>query len=194
MCALARHCSVSVFCSIAQSSVQQACSVDRNRPAQAAPTQAAGVVGLTNTLTSVVHSCAWTHATATNRPLHHRKSSCCPSHILLSLQQQQQEHLQVSISQLPPTTTPFRPSSPHHGPLETNTPQHPATTTDFLANDKGVPRDKVKSWTPYPGGAPCNVATALSKLGVKTAFVSALGDDERGDEIMTLLKGIMVFV
>lgn len=57
-----------------------------------------------------------------------------------------------------------------------------------------MPRDKVKSWTPYPGGAPCNVATALSKLGVKTAFVSALGDDERGDEIMTLLKGIMVFV
>jgi sugar/nucleoside kinase (ribokinase family) len=33
------------------------------------------------------------------------------------------------------------------------------------------------------------VATALSKLGIKTAFVSAIGDDERGDEIMTLLEG-----
>lgn len=63
---------------------------------------------------------------------------------------------------------------------------------DFLANDKGVPRDKVNSWTPYPGGAPCNVATALSKLGVKTAFVSALGDDDRGDEIMQLLEGTSV--
>lgn len=65
----------------------------------------------------------------------------------------------------------------------------PPNTIDFLANEKGVPRDKVKSWTPYPGGAPCNVATALSKLGIKTAFISAIGDDDRGDEIMKLLAG-----
>lgn len=62
--------------------------------------------------------------------------------------------------------------------------------TDFLANEKGVPRDKVKSWTPYPGGAPCNVATCLTKLGVPTAFVSAIGSDDRGEEIMQLMKGM----
>ncbi|KAF8071301.1 FRK1 [Scenedesmus sp. PABB004] len=63
---------------------------------------------------------------------------------------------------------------------------------DFLANDKGVPREQVKSWTPYPGGAPANVATALTKLGVPTAFVSALGNDERGDELVALMQGIGV--
>lgn len=59
---------------------------------------------------------------------------------------------------------------------------------DFLANEKGVPRSKVKSWTPYPGGAPCNVATCLTKLGVPTAFVSAIGNDDRGEEVMALMK------
>jgi fructokinase len=65
----------------------------------------------------------------------------------------------------------------------------PACLLDFLANDKGVPREQVKSWTPYPGGAPANVATCLAKLGVKTAFVSALGKDDRGEELMKLFDG-----
>jgi hypothetical protein len=60
---------------------------------------------------------------------------------------------------------------------------------DFLANEKGKKREEVKSWTPYPGGAPANVATALTKLGVPTAFVSALGNDERGEELMKLFNG-----
>uniref|UniRef100_A0A383WKL7 Carbohydrate kinase PfkB domain-containing protein n=1 Tax=Tetradesmus obliquus TaxID=3088 RepID=A0A383WKL7_TETOB len=63
---------------------------------------------------------------------------------------------------------------------------------NFLANEKGLKREEVKSWTPYPGGAPANVATALTKLGVPTAFVSALGNDERGEELMALLKEIGV--
>ncbi|KAF6261328.1 Ribokinase-like protein [Scenedesmus sp. NREL 46B-D3] len=63
---------------------------------------------------------------------------------------------------------------------------------DFLANEKGLKREEVKSWTPYPGGAPANVATALQKLGVPTAFVSALGNDDRGEELMQLLKKIGV--
>jgi hypothetical protein len=60
---------------------------------------------------------------------------------------------------------------------------------DFLANEKGLKREEVKSWTPYPGGAPANVATALTKLGVPTALVSSLGNDERGEELMALLNG-----
>lgn len=60
---------------------------------------------------------------------------------------------------------------------------------DLLANEKGKKREEVKSWTPYPGGAPANVATALTKLGVKTAFVSALGNDEMGDNLIKLLEG-----
>ncbi len=33
------------------------------------------------------------------------------------------------------------------------------------------------------------MATALQRLGTPTAFVSALGTDDRGEEIMTLLEG-----
>lgn len=65
-------------------------------------------------------------------------------------------------------------------------------STDLLADQKGLARDQVQSWTPYAGGAPFNVATALSKLGAKTAFVSALGKDERGQGLVDILKGIMV--
>ena len=60
---------------------------------------------------------------------------------------------------------------------------------DYLADQKGVPRDQVASWTPYPGGAPANVATALARLGVPTAFTAALGDDEMGDRMVALLAG-----
>jgi hypothetical protein len=68
-------------------------------------------------------------------------------------------------------------------------PTHTPCPADFLANEKGVPKDQVKSWTPYPGGAPCNVATCLSHLGVPTLFVGALGKDDRGEELMALMKG-----
>ncbi len=59
---------------------------------------------------------------------------------------------------------------------------------DFIADQKGLTRDKVQSWTPYPGGAPANVATSLAKLGKKVLFVSALGYDPRGEELMQLLR------
>lgn len=59
---------------------------------------------------------------------------------------------------------------------------------DLIADQKGVPRDKVASWTGYPGGAPCNVATAAARLGASAAFVSSLGRDPRGDELLALLR------
>lgn len=37
-----------------------------------------------------------------------------------------------------------------------------------------------KAWTRYPGGAPANVACALSKLGVSASFVGAVGKDDEG--------------
>ncbi|CAL8467862.1 g7400 [Coccomyxa elongata] len=58
---------------------------------------------------------------------------------------------------------------------------------DCLANERGVPKEEVKSWTPYPGGAPANVAAALAKLSVKVAFISALGKDDLAVQMMDLL-------
>lgn len=43
--------------------------------------------------------------------------------------------------------------------------------------------------TPYPGGAPANVAAALGRLGIKVAFVSALGNDDLAKQMLDLLKG-----
>ncbi|CAM9578875.1 unnamed protein product, partial [Discosporangium mesarthrocarpum] len=46
-----------------------------------------------------------------------------------------------------------------------------------------------KAWRPYPGGAPANVACALSKLGVKVGFVGAVGEDNDGEELARLMEG-----
>ena len=45
-----------------------------------------------------------------------------------------------------------------------------------------------KPWTDYPGGAPANVATAISKLGVSARMISCLGNDELGDWLMQVLR------
>ncbi|MBV4492423.1 carbohydrate kinase family protein [Pseudomonas oryzicola] len=40
-------------------------------------------------------------------------------------------------------------------------------------------------WKGYPGGAPWNVARALSRLGVSSAFAGAVSKDSMGDEIVS---------
>ena len=63
---------------------------------------------------------------------------------------------------------------------------------DCLANEAGKSPSEVKSWTPYPGGAPANVACALVKLGTPSAFIGCVGKDARGDELVQLLQSIGV--
>jgi len=59
---------------------------------------------------------------------------------------------------------------------------------DRLSNQPGHPLEAVESWTDYPGGAPANVACALVKLGTSAGFIGCVGDDERGDILVDLLK------
>lgn len=40
----------------------------------------------------------------------------------------------------------------------------------------------------FPGGAPANVAVALTRLGVPTMFVGAVGDDSQGSELAEVLR------
>lgn len=54
---------------------------------------------------------------------------------------------------------------------------------DLLSNEPGVSWKKVKSWTPYTGGAPANVAFALANLGMKVAFTGAIGADSVGFQL-----------
>ena len=63
---------------------------------------------------------------------------------------------------------------------------------DCLANQIGCSLEEVKSWTPYPGGAPANVACALVKLGTPSAFIGCVGQDRLGNDLVELLKFVGV--
>lgn len=63
---------------------------------------------------------------------------------------------------------------------------------DFLADQPGVPLEQVTSWTPYPGGAPANVACGLAKLGTPAGFVGCVGQDALGNGLVELLQSIGV--
>ena len=63
---------------------------------------------------------------------------------------------------------------------------------DNLADQAGRALAAVESWTPYPGGAPANVACALTKLGTPAAFIGCLGADEAGQTLQALLADIGV--
>lgn len=62
----------------------------------------------------------------------------------------------------------------------------------MLADDKGVPKEEVKSWSGYPGGAPCNVACGCAQLDIPVTFVSCLGKDKMGDELTELMQGAVL--
>jgi fructokinase len=63
---------------------------------------------------------------------------------------------------------------------------------DCLADQPGRQLDNVESWTPYPGGAPANVASALVKLGTSSGFIGCVGQDQAGEELVQLLEEIGV--
>ena len=63
---------------------------------------------------------------------------------------------------------------------------------DLLADQLGRSLEQVESWTPYPGGAPANVACALVKLGTPAGFIGCVGQDEAGDTLVKLLQDIGV--
>ncbi len=63
---------------------------------------------------------------------------------------------------------------------------------DCLADQLGIPLEQVKSWTPYPGGAPANVACALVKLGTSAGFIGCVGKDEPGNQLIQVLEEVGV--
>jgi fructokinase len=63
---------------------------------------------------------------------------------------------------------------------------------DRLADQVGRSREQVESWTPYPGGAPANVACALVKLGTPAGFIGCVGEDEPGEALVKLLQTVGV--
>lgn len=58
---------------------------------------------------------------------------------------------------------------------------------DFVPTVSGVSLAEAPGFLKAPGGAPANVAIAVSRLGGRSAFVGKLGDDEFG----RMLEGIV---
>ncbi|WP_027250066.1 carbohydrate kinase family protein [Planktothrix agardhii] len=58
---------------------------------------------------------------------------------------------------------------------------------DRLSNQLGKSLETVEFWTDYPGGAPANTACGLVKLGIPTAFIGCIGEDQSGDQLVELL-------
>ncbi|MEM9077709.1 MAG: carbohydrate kinase [Bacteroidota bacterium] len=59
---------------------------------------------------------------------------------------------------------------------------------DFVAENQGNDLSKANSFTKKAGGAPANVACAISKLGGKGVFVGSVGTDPFGSFLLDTLK------
>ncbi|XP_042513223.1 probable fructokinase-5 [Macadamia integrifolia] len=59
---------------------------------------------------------------------------------------------------------------------------------DFVPNVAGVSLAESTGFLKAPGGAPANVACAITKLGGSSAFIGKVGDDEFGHMLVDILK------
>lgn len=60
---------------------------------------------------------------------------------------------------------------------------------DAIAKDATVkPGDPADRWTAYAGGAPANVACALTKLGTPAGFIGVIGNDDDGAKLLDVMK------
>ncbi len=62
------------------------------------------------------------------------------------------------------------------------------SSIDLYSNDVGSPFVDIKSFAAYVGGSPTNFAVGAQRLGLKTALLTAVGDDPVGDFILNFLK------
>lgn len=58
---------------------------------------------------------------------------------------------------------------------------------DFVAENQGKDLSKAKEFTKKAGGAPANVACAISKLGGQSAFIGCVGEDPFGNFLLGIL-------
>lgn len=59
---------------------------------------------------------------------------------------------------------------------------------DCLADQAGLAIEAIETWTMYPGGAPANVACALTRLGLAAGFLGCVGTDAAGDRLLAHLQ------
>jgi len=62
------------------------------------------------------------------------------------------------------------------------------SSIDLYAHQIGVPITAVSSFDAYVGGCPTNMAVGAQRLGLRTALLTAVGDDQIGDFILDFLE------
>lgn len=59
---------------------------------------------------------------------------------------------------------------------------------DLYANDIGAPFEEITGFAALVGGCPTNISVGTRRLGLKSALMTALGDDKVGDFVLHFLK------
>ena len=62
------------------------------------------------------------------------------------------------------------------------------SSIDLYSNDIGAPFVEIDSFAAYVGGSPTNISVGGKRLGLKTALLTAIGDDPVGDFILHFLN------
>src|SRR5215471_9195943 len=62
------------------------------------------------------------------------------------------------------------------------------SSIDLYANEVGAAFVDIKSFAAYVGGSPPNIAVGARRLGLRTAVLTAVGEDPVGDFILKFLK------
>ncbi|GAB4575411.1 MAG: hypothetical protein Kow0077_26770 [Anaerolineae bacterium] len=63
------------------------------------------------------------------------------------------------------------------------------SSIDLYSNDVGSPFVNITSFAAYVGGSPTNICVGARRLGLKTALLTAVGEDPVGDFILHFLEG-----
>ncbi|MCC6615858.1 MAG: 5-dehydro-2-deoxygluconokinase [Anaerolineae bacterium] len=59
---------------------------------------------------------------------------------------------------------------------------------DLYSNDVGAPFEQITNFAAYVGGSPLNICVSARRLGLKTALLTAVGNDPVGDFILHFLN------
>ena len=62
------------------------------------------------------------------------------------------------------------------------------SSIDLYSNDIGAPFEQITNFAAYVGGCPLNIGVGARRLGLRTALLTAVGDDKVGDFILHFLE------
>jgi 5-dehydro-2-deoxygluconokinase len=63
------------------------------------------------------------------------------------------------------------------------------SSIDLYSNDIGAPFERITSFAAYVGGCPLNISVGMRRLGLNTALLTGVGEDQVGNFILHFLRG-----